>query len=93
MIEIIYNKKDWNNFISTMESYDVYHTFDYHDVMKKPGEEPLLITYKKDSTKIGLPFLKRTVDNEFFDLVSVHGYLGPVSNNIDDSFCMCCPCR
>ncbi|MCM4172564.1 hypothetical protein DHD32_13820 [Arenibacter sp. TNZ] len=86
MIEIKNNKKDWNNFLLRMESYDLYHTFEYHEVMKKTGEEPIIITYKKNETEVGIPFLKRKINDELFDLVSVHGYLGPVSINVDDSF-------
>lgn len=86
MMEILKNKEDWNNFLIRMESYDLYHTFEYHKVMKKTGEEPILITYKNKNTEIGFPFLKRKINDELSDLVSVHGYLGPVSINVDDSF-------
>jgi len=86
MIEITNNKKDWNNLLLKVESYDLYHTFEYHEVMKKTGEEPIIIIYKNNNTEIGFPFLKRKINDELSDLVSVHGYLGPVSINVDDSF-------
>jgi hypothetical protein len=81
MIDIIENKTDWNNLLKEMNSYDFYHSYDYHHILKKDNETPILILYSKEDCKIAIPFLKRKVLNtKYFDLTSVHGYLGPITN-------------
>ena len=87
MIEVIDNEKDWKQVLLSCDSYDFYHTYDYHLISKKEDELPILITYRENDKTIAIPFLKRTIDNTaFFDLTSVYGYAGPIYKNIDASF-------
>ena len=86
-IEIIEDKKSWETFLSEVDMYDFYHTFDYHTISKNENERPVLIKYTEDNKSIGLPLLIRDIPNSsYFDATSVYGYPGPVSKNIDSNF-------
>ncbi|MCK0147061.1 aminoacyltransferase [Arenibacter sp. F26102] len=87
MIETIINKKDWNAILKTVDFYDFYHTYEYHQISKKEGECPTLITYTENDKIIALPLvLRRVPDTRYEDFTSVYGYAGPVTKNIDDNF-------
>ncbi|RED45350.1 acetyltransferase (GNAT) family protein [Winogradskyella eximia] len=90
MIEIK-DKAEWNSILKQIEDYDFYHTYDYHNISKNEDETPVLLTYKKEKAIIVLPLLLRQIPNtEYYDLTSVYGYAGPLSNvdtetyNFDD---------
>lgn len=85
MIQIIQNEKDWTATLQATGNFDFYHTYEYHKVRAKDNEEPWLVSYSNGETKIALPFVKRPIfDTDFFDLTTVHGYLGPASKlNLD----------
>ncbi|WP_282030975.1 peptidoglycan bridge formation glycyltransferase FemA/FemB family protein [Winogradskyella eximia] len=90
MIEIK-DKAEWNSILKQIEDYDFYHTYDYHNISKNEDETPVLLTYKKEKGIIVLPLLLRQIPNtEYYDLTSVYGYAGPLSNvdtetyNFDD---------
>jgi len=90
MIEIK-DKAEWNSILQQIEDYDFYHTYDYHNISKNEDETPILLTYKKEKAIIVLPLLLRQIPNtEYYDLTSVYGYAGPLSNvdtetyNFDD---------
>jgi FemAB family len=90
MIEIK-DKAEWNSILKQIEDYDFYHTYDYHNISKNEDETPVLLTYKKEKAIIVLPLLLRQIPNtEYYDLTSVYGYSGPLSNvdtetyNFDD---------
>jgi hypothetical protein len=87
MIEIIRTEADWNLALQETGNFDCYHTPEYHKVRIKENEEPFVVYYKKDNQKVLIPFVKRRVfDSNYFDLSSVHGYLGPASNMDPKSF-------
>lgn len=87
MIEVIDNEKDWKQVLLSCDSYDFYHTYDYHLISKKDDELPILVTYSEDDKTIAIPFLKRPIENtDYFDLTSVYGYAGPIYSNIKESF-------
>ena len=86
MALFIQDKKQWNSWLSCMDNYDFYHTYEYHHILKNDDETPVLIIFEKGDIKIGIPFLKRKINSEYYDLVSVHGYLGPISCNIPANF-------
>lgn len=87
MTSLVQNKTEWNAWILKMDSYDFYHTYEYHETLKKDNEKPTLIVYQKENTIIAIPFLKREIyGSNYFDLTSVHGYVGPVSSNLDPNF-------
>ncbi|WP_405571314.1 peptidoglycan bridge formation glycyltransferase FemA/FemB family protein [Winogradskyella sp. Asnod2-B02-A] len=91
MMKEITDKKEWNAILEQIENYDFYHTYDYHNISKNEDETPILLTYTKADEIIALPMLLRSIPNtEYFDLTSVYGYAGPLSNfdtetyNFDD---------
>ncbi|WP_456441530.1 GNAT family N-acetyltransferase [Psychroserpens sp.] len=87
MITIIKSKKEWDTFLDKVDSYDFYHTYDYHELSINEDEECILISYAENDTLIGLPFIVRQIpDCEYRDLTSVYGYAGPVSKNVDENF-------
>ncbi|WP_316748988.1 GNAT family N-acetyltransferase [Pedobacter gandavensis] len=70
---------EWDACIQEAVNYDFYHTWHYH-ALEKNGE-PLLFVYTEGEVFIALPLLKREINNSgLFDLTSVYGYSGPVSN-------------
>ncbi|UII79917.1 GNAT family N-acetyltransferase [Flagellimonas sp. CMM7] len=87
MIQLIQNENDWTSTLHEIGNFDFYHTYEYHKVFLKDGEEPWLIKYANGNSLIAVPFIKRSINGtDFYDLTSVHGYLGPVSSIGDDSF-------
>ncbi|MEP1488273.1 MAG: hypothetical protein ABJK28_07575 [Algibacter sp.] len=86
MIKVIDNQIEWDTCLLEMDSYDFYHSFEYHQTLKNKEEELFLVVYDEDNIKIAIPFLKRKINSKFYDLTSVHGYLGPVSKNVPENF-------
>lgn len=86
MIRIIEHKNEWDQWLAKMDQFDFYHSYDYHYVLQNTDEKPLLIAYEQDGTFIGLPVIKRQLENGFYDLTSIHGYLGPVYKNLHSDF-------
>ena len=87
MIEIITQKKEWKNTLIELESYDFYHTFDYHNLSKKENEKPLLLVYSQGDLRIAIPFLKREISGTpYFDFTSVYGYAGPIYKNVPKDY-------
>jgi hypothetical protein len=87
MIKIIKDGKAWKNILNEIGYHDFYHTYDYHQLSKKEGEEPILVVYEDKKTTIAIPFLKRSIkDTPYADLTSVYGYAGPVAIGIEAHF-------
>ncbi|MEJ6981348.1 GNAT family N-acetyltransferase [Pedobacter sp. P351] len=91
MIQIIsiHQQIKWREYIAKSLQYDFYHTWSYHSI-DKTGD-PLLIVYEENNLFIAIPLIKRKIKNsDCFDLTSVYGYTGPISNikfeEIDESF-------
>ena len=86
-MEVIRTKKSWDSILGKVDSYDFYHTYDYHELSKKEIEEPILIVYSEAEKIIAIPFLLRRIfDTEYYDLTSVYGYSGPLVKNINKIF-------
>ncbi len=86
-IQIISTKEEWNALLNSVEQFDFYHTFDYHQLSKQSNEQPILIKYQKDDSIIGLPLLLREIyETEYYDITSVYGYVGSVHKNIGRDF-------
>ncbi|MDT0607851.1 peptidoglycan bridge formation glycyltransferase FemA/FemB family protein [Croceitalea rosinachiae] len=82
MIQVIEEKKYWDDFISYFEESDLYHTFDYH-MIAKGDHRPILLKYTEGKACIGLPLLIRKIpDTSYYDATSVYGYVGPLCKNI-----------
>lgn len=87
MIKVINNEADWNLALQEIKNFDCYHTPKYHQVRMNKNEEPFIVHYTQGENQILIPFVKRRVfDSEYFDLSSVHGYLGPASKIYPSSF-------
>ena len=81
MIREITSKQDWNIVLNQVDTFDFYHTFDYHKISSNPiSEKPILIVYEKGKNLIAFPFLLREIPGtNLYDLSSVYGYGGPIS--------------
>ncbi|MEG3658562.1 peptidoglycan bridge formation glycyltransferase FemA/FemB family protein [Arenibacter palladensis] len=87
MIEIISEKEKWHNVLEAADSFDVYHTYEYHHISKKPDEKPMLLTYSEEDRMIAIPLLLRKIPNSIYkDCTSVYGYGGPVTKNLSQNF-------
>lgn len=83
MLNIITTEKKWNETLKKFDSYDFYHTYEYHQLSKKSNETAILLTYIEGLTFIALPLLKRPILNtSYFDATSVYGYAGPLISGI-----------
>jgi len=88
MIKEITFKSEWNSILKQVDTYDFYHTFDYHNITHNSNcEKPILLTYIENDTIIALPLLLRQIPNtEFCDFTSIYGYAGPVTKNVTSNF-------
>ncbi|EOR93845.1 hypothetical protein ADIARSV_2982 [Arcticibacter svalbardensis MN12-7] len=76
---VITQKEEWTNYLNKSYTYDFCHTWHYHS-LSKIGY-PLLFVYHQQDDFIAVPLLKRSIKStDLFDLTSVYGYSGPVSN-------------
>jgi hypothetical protein len=72
-------KEKWNTYVKKSLQYDYYHTWQYHS-MAEEGK-PILFKYSEKEDFIAFPLIKRNIPNSrFFDMTSVYGYTGPISN-------------
>jgi len=75
----IQDKLEWNAYVSKAAEYDFGHTWHYH--MLDISGTPLLFIYENKEGFIGLPLIKRPISgSSYYDLTSVYGYTGPISN-------------
>ena len=81
---VVTDEEQWTNYIDKSCEFDFYHSWYYHSIDKRG--KPLLFVYEEENDFIAIPFLKRKIsDSDLFDLTSVYGYSGPVSNKkMDD---------
>jgi hypothetical protein len=87
MLEIINSKINWNAALSKVESYDFYHTYDYHQIAKKKEDKAVLLKYREEDKIICLPIIIRKIKGtDFNDATSVYGYSGPLHKNVDKLF-------
>lgn len=75
----IKNRKEWDTYVNKSLFHDIFHSWIYHSLNEEG--EPLLFVYQEDDFFIALPVIKRKIEETgFFDLTSVYGYCGPISN-------------
>lgn len=75
----ISQKKEWDFYVQNAFVHDFYHTWQYH-TLDNSGV-PILVVYEESNDYIAFPFMKREIpQSSFFDLSSVYGYVGPISN-------------
>jgi hypothetical protein len=77
----IHHEREWKSIVQKSYEFDSYHTWEYHN-LTKDGIPVLLVFYENDNF-IALPLLKRRIPNtDFYDMTSVYGYTGPISNQL-----------
>ncbi len=87
MINIIKTKVEWDTILNKIETYDFYHTYDYHTISKNQEETPVLVVYEEGNILIALPLLIRGIgDTAYYDATSVYGYAGPLTKGITQDF-------
>lgn len=100
MIKIIKNEKEWDQLVESSITHDFYHLYGYHKIAEKNNEgEPIFFVYTHPTNKkfIAIPFLLRPISeiegldsignnltNNYFDVTSVYGYSGPLSDAYPD---------
>ncbi len=88
MIKEITSKDEWNAILKQVDSYDFYHTYDYHIIScNLNNEEPILLLYTTNNVIIALPLILRIIPNtKYYDFTSIYGYAGPLSKNVSEDF-------
>lgn len=87
MIAVIEDRTAWNSILEQVDTYDIYHTYEYHQISKKNGEKPILVTYKKQDCLVAIPLIIKAIrDTAHNDATSAYGYSGPISKNISEDF-------
>lgn len=78
-ITVIEQEDTWNSYIKKSLDPDFFHSWQYHSLDN--SGKPILFVLSRGDDFIALPLIKRKVDNsDWFDLTSVYGYAGPISN-------------
>jgi len=73
------NREEWDSYVNKALLHDVFHSWTYHSLNTEG--EPLLFVYHEGDIFIALPVIKRKIEGTgFYDMTSVYGYCGPVSN-------------
>lgn len=86
-MHVIEDRKKWSGIIDQCRQSDFYHTFDYHQIVKKEGEKPVLLKYSEGGSHILLPLIIRDIEGtQLKDATSVYGYVGPLGKNIGADF-------
>jgi RimJ/RimL family protein N-acetyltransferase len=71
---------EWKDLVKRALKYDFYHSWTYHSLDNTSGI-PMLFVYEEGNDFIAIPLLKRDIrDSEYYDMSSVYGYSGPISN-------------
>ena len=80
--KVVSDKESWRKVLGNFETYDFYHTYDYHQLSKKEEENQVLVHYDNNGHEIAFPLLIRPITGTtYFDAVSVYGYPGPLTKN------------
>lgn len=76
----IEDKTEWVGYVERSAETDFYQTWHYHSLNN--NGTALLFVYEEGYDFIAIPLIKRAIpESTYFDLTSVYGYSGPLSNN------------
>lgn len=73
---IVKDRADWESHLDGI-SCDVYDHYDYVKLNCVVGEVPELFVAKSPDGMLIYPYIRRTIDDEYDDLVTAYGYGGP----------------
>ncbi|TXE11675.1 GNAT family N-acetyltransferase [Seonamhaeicola algicola] len=80
-LDIITEKNAWDRILKNIQTYDVYHTYNYHHATKHEAHQAVLLVYTTNTSTIALPLLLRPIEGTpYFDATSVYGYVGPLAS-------------
>jgi hypothetical protein len=75
----IQDRVEWVSYIRKAAEFDCYHTWHYNS-LNRIGK-PILFIYEEQDNFIAIPLIARPVEGtEYYDLTSVYGFSGPISN-------------
>lgn len=76
----IRDAKAWRQKLSTCQSYDFYHTWDFHSISQRNGEGvPVMFCAGNEARGLLMPLLERDIPGtDLKDLTSVYGYPSPL---------------
>lgn len=73
------DRRQWDDYVNRSLLHDVFHSWTYQS-LNTEGES-LLFVYEEGDVFIALPVVKRKIERtDFYDMTSVYGYCGPISN-------------
>lgn len=80
----IQERVEWASYIRKAAEFDCYHTWHYNSL--NHSGRPILFVYEDVDDFIAIPLIVRPVEGTaYYDLTSVYGFSGPISNKkIDD---------
>jgi hypothetical protein len=81
MIKIItiHQLDEWNWYVDKSKNYDFYHTGLYHSL--DSNGDPFLFVFHEMDNFVAIPLIRRRIEGtDWYDLSSVYGYTGPISN-------------
>ncbi|MDR7239980.1 lipid II:glycine glycyltransferase FemX [Neobacillus drentensis] len=80
--EVIDNKEQWSNILSSFKDIDCYYSFEYGELFANIENGEIFAAYfVMEDTKIFYPFIKRKVpiaEDKAYDIVTPYGYGGPI---------------
>mgnify|MGYP001185914281 FL=1 len=92
----LHEKAEWNEYLSKihLEEKDIYFTPEYYEIYEKNGEGIAHCFIYENSKDVALyPFLVNpikvlgyTLEDEYFDIQSVYGYNGILTNSFSSNF-------
>jgi hypothetical protein len=77
--KVIDDRNIWYEYVKEFENPDIYYSYEYGEIFAQKEQGKILAAYyENDGVKIFYPFIKRAVNNEFYDIVTPYGYGGPL---------------
>ncbi|GGW40767.1 hypothetical protein [Arenibacter certesii] len=77
MFTVIDNKDQWNAILKEVDTYNLYHTYEYHQITKSSEEAPVMICFSENNRPIAIPLLLRRIPySNYKDCTSIYGYAG-----------------
>jgi len=95
VVEVLSTKSDkWNEYLKCFKpsETDIYFTKEYHRLHEENGDgKALCFVYREDSSIAMYPFIMNEIKGyaltvEYYDIESVYGYSGPISNSKEEKF-------